>query len=147
MQYGWSAFFVGWKQSISKRTQSITMDQVMQMAQQSGSQTLMQLPQMIMEMPEQAAEIITAAIPNITLSEAKRMVEELSTTGQASYDEEYISKNLPEIVALKPWDEIVFPPEAADLQRARVIFRRTWMSEVELREKITTEGLLWASSS
>lgn len=140
LQYGWSAFFVGWQQSISKRTQQISMEQIMQIAQQSGSQTLMELPQMIQQAPEQAAAIVDAAIPNLGMSEAKRMVKELAQTGTASYDEEYVSKNLPEIVALKPWDEIIFPPEAADLQRARVIFRRTWMSEVELREKITTEG-------
>jgi hypothetical protein len=140
LQYGWSAFFVGWQQHISMRTQSITMDQVMALAQQSGSQTLLELPQLIMQAPDQAAAIIQAAIPDVTLNEAKRMVKELAETGQTSYDQEYVSRNLPEIVALKPWDEIIFPPEAADLQRARVIFRRTWMSEVELREKITTEG-------
>jgi hypothetical protein len=140
LQYGWSAFFVGWQQHISKRTQPITMDQVIAMTQQSGSQTLLELPQLIMQSQDQAAAIIQAAIPDLTLAEAKRMVKELAETGQTSYDEEYVSKNLPEIVALKPWDEIIFPPEAADLQRARVIFRRTWMSEVELREKVTTEG-------
>ena len=140
LQYGWSAFFVGWQQNIAKRSQPISMQEIMQMAQQSGSETLMQLPQMIMQQPEMAADIIQTAIPNATKSEAKRMVKELAETGQTTYDEEYVSKNLPEVVALKPWDEIIFPPEAADLQRARVIFRRTWMSEVELREKITTEG-------
>jgi hypothetical protein len=140
LQYGWSAFFVGWQQNISKRSQPITMDQVIQMAQASGSQTLMQLPAMIMQAPEEASAIVQAAIPGLTSSEADRMIKELAETGQSSYDEEYVSKNLPEIIALKPWDEIIFPPEAADLQRARVIFRRTWMSEVELREKITTEG-------
>jgi hypothetical protein len=140
MQYGWSAFFVGWQQNISKRSQPITMDQVMQLAQQSGSQVMMQLPQMIMQNPAQAAIIVQSAIPSVTESESIRMVNELRETGETSYDEEYVSKNLPEIVALKPWDEIIFPPETADLQRSRVIFRRTWMSEVELREKITTEG-------
>ena len=140
LQYGWSAFFVGWQQNISVRSQPITMEQVIQMAQQSGSETLMELPQLIMTAQDQAAAIIQAAMPNVTLTDAKRMVKELAKTGQTSYDEEYVSKNLPEIVALKPWDEIIFPPEVADLQRARVIFRRTWMSEVELREKITTEG-------
>lgn len=140
LQYGWSAFFVGWQQNISKRTQPITMDQVIALAQQSGSETLMELPQLIMTAQDQAAAIIQAAIPDLTAREAKRMVKELAATGQTSYDQEYVSKNLPEIVALKPWDEIIFPPEAADLQRARVIFRRTWMSEVELREKVTTEG-------
>jgi len=140
MQYGWSAFFVGWQQHISKRTQPISLEEIMQMAQQTGSQTLMELPQLIMNAPEEAAAILDAAIPDLGVSEAKRMVKELGATGNTSYDQEYVSRNLPEIVALKPWDEIIFPPEVADLQRARVIFRRTWMSEVELREKITTEG-------
>lgn len=140
MQYGWSAYFIGWQQHISKRTQSISMDQVIAMAQQSGSEVLMELPQLIMQAPEQAAAIIQAAVPGVELSEAKRMVSELAETGAASYDEEFVSKNLPEIVALKPWDEIIFPPETADLQRSRVIFRRTWMSEVELREKVVTDN-------
>jgi hypothetical protein len=140
MQYGWSAFFVGWQQHISKRTQPISMDEIVQMAQQSGDEIMMQLPELIMQGSDQAAAILDAAIPSLGMSEASRMVKELATTGASSYDQEYVSRNLPEIVALKPWDEIIFPPEVADLQRARVIFRRTWMSEVELREKITTEG-------
>ena len=140
LQYGWSAFFVGWQQNISVRTQEISMEQIMGLAQQSGSQVLMELPQLIVSAPEQAAEIMLTAIPTLKAADAKRMVRELAATGMTSMDEEYVSKNLPEIVALKPWDEIIFPPETADLQRSRVIFRRTWMSEVELREKITTEG-------
>jgi hypothetical protein len=140
LQYGWSAFFVGWQQNISVRTQDISMEQIMGLAQQSGSQVLMELPNLIATAPEQAAEILQAAIPTLKASDAKRMVRELAATGATTMDEEYVSRNLPEIVALKPWDEIIFPPETADLQRSRVIFRRTWMSEVELREKITTEG-------
>ena len=140
LQYGWSAFFVGWQQNISVRTQEISMEQIMGLAQQSGSQVLMELPQLIVSAPEQAAEIMLTAMPTLKAADAKRMVRELAKTGMTSMDEEYVSKNLPEIVALKPWDEIIFPPETADLQRSRVIFRRTWMSEVELREKITTEG-------
>jgi len=140
LQYGWSAFFVGWRQNISKREQPVTMDEVIAIAQQSGSPTLMQLPELIMRQSEEAAAIIQAAVPGTTESEAKRMVRELAETGMTTRDEEYVSKNLPEIVALKPWDEIIFPPETSDLQRSRVIFRRTWMSEVEIREKITTEG-------
>lgn len=139
-QYGWTAFFVGWRQNISKRTQPISMQEIMVMAQQSGSPTLMQLPQLIADQSEEAALILQASVPGLTLQEAKRMVRELSETGMTTRDEEYVSKNLPEIIALKPWDEILFPPETADLQRSRVIFRRTWMSEVEIREKITTEG-------
>jgi hypothetical protein len=140
LQYGWSAFFVGWQQNISKRTQEITADELFQMAAQAQGSVLAELPQMILDAPDQAAAILQAAIPDLDASEAKRMVNEMATTGRATYDQEYVSRNLPEIVALKPWDEIIVPPETADLQRSRVIYRRTWMSEVELREKITTEG-------
>lgn len=139
-QYGWTAFFVGWRQNISKRSQPFTMNEVLQAAQVSQSPTLMQLPQLIVNQSEEAAVILQTAVPGLTLKEAKRMVKELAETGQTTRDEEYVSKNLPEIIALKPWDEVIFPPETADLQRSRVIFRRTWMSEVEIREKITTEG-------
>jgi hypothetical protein len=139
MQYGWSAFFVGWQQNISKRPVPVTMDEVVSMAQQTQG-VISELPQLIQAAPDQAAEIIMLIKPDIKKSDAKRMVKELATTGETTYDDEYVSRNLPEIVALKPWDEIIFPPETADLQRSRVIFRRTWMSEVELREKITTEG-------
>jgi hypothetical protein len=139
LQYGWTAFYVGWEQHISKRQQPITMEQVMMLAQQAGSEQLAQLPMLIVEQPDVAASIIQAALGN-DLSECKKMVKELAATGATSYDEEYVSRNLPLVQALKPWDEIIFPPETADLQRSRVIFRRTWMSEVELREKITTEN-------
>ncbi len=139
LQYGWTAFYVGWEQHISKRPQSISMEQIMGLAQQAGSEQLAQLPMLIVEQPDVAASIVQAAM-GIDLSECKRMVKELAETGETSYDEEYVSRNLPTVQALKPWDEIIFPPETADLQRSRVIFRRTWMSEVELREKITTDG-------
>ncbi|CAB4136268.1 hypothetical protein UFOVP298_41 [uncultured Caudovirales phage] len=140
LQYGWSAFFVGWQQNISKRTQEISMEQIMGLAQQSNNEFIAELPKLILLFQEKAVEVILGVIPGITRTDAKRMVKELAETGKTTMDEEYVSKNLPEIVALKPWDEIIFPPETADLQRSRVIFRRTWMSEVELREKITTEG-------
>lgn len=139
LQYGWTAFYVGWEQHISKRPQSISLEQIIALAQQAGSEQLAQLPMLIVEQPDVAASIVQAAL-GIDLSECKRMVKELAETGETSYDEEYVSRNLPTVQALKPWDEIIFPPETADLQRSRVIFRRTWMSEVELREKITTDG-------
>ena len=140
LQYGWSAFFVGWQQKISKRKQPISLDEIMAIAQQSEGSILQDLPRMIMESQEEAQATLIALIPELTKSEAKRIVKELSETGSSYREEEYVSRNLPEIVALKPWDEIIFPPETADLQRSRVIFRRTWMSEVELREKVITEG-------
>lgn len=140
LQYGWSAFFVGWQQKISKRKREISLEEIATVAQQSDSQVIQDLPNLIINAPEQAIEILMALSPEVGKKDAKRIVRELAETGVSWKNEEYVSKNLPEILALKPWDEIIFPPETADLQRSRVIFRRTWMSEVELREKIVTEN-------
>jgi hypothetical protein len=140
MQYGWSAFFIGWNQKISKRNRPISLEEIVAVSQQTDVQAIQDLPRLIVESPEEAASIIASTAPGILKKDAKRIVKELAETGQSYREEEYVSRNLPEIVALKPWDEIIFPPETADLQRSRVIFRRTWMSEVELREKIITEN-------
>jgi hypothetical protein len=139
LQYGWSALFIGWEQRVSKRDQPITLQQIAEMGMQSGSQVLSELPVLIQQAQDEAVAIIQALLP-ISKSEATRMVKELAEKGETTMEEEYISKNLPQVLALKPWDEVVVPPETTDLQRARCVFRRTWMTEVELREKALTDG-------
>jgi hypothetical protein len=49
-------------------------------------------------------------------------------------------RNRPSFVALKPHEEVALPPETIDLQGARVIFRRQYMTEVDLRAKTLTDG-------
>lgn len=63
----------------------------------------------------------------------RKFVVKMRDEGQGELEEVYIQKNLPKVTALKPFDEVCFPPETSDLQSARVIFRRQYMTEVELR--------------
>lgn len=145
-QYGWSVAHVCWDQKIASRMQPITMQEVAQIAQQAAQRDpnsiLATIPQMIMDEASegQAAEIITLLLPDMKISDAKKFVRDLRTTGEAEYEEEYVQKNLPSVTALRPFSEIALPPETTDLQRARVIFRREFMTEVELRAKINDEG-------
>ena len=138
-QYGWSVAHVAWDQKTGTRMQKITMQQVMQISQQAGAQNpnsiIAQLPALIAnpEAEQQAADIVTTFLPDLTIRDAKKFVKELRETGTGEYEEEYIQKNLPSITALKPFDEVAFPPETIDLQRARVIFRREYFTEVELK--------------
>tara|TARA_R110000868_G_scaffold44974_1_gene149639 strand:+ start:783 stop:2924 length:2142 start_codon:yes stop_codon:yes gene_type:complete len=144
-QYGWAVAHVCWDQKISSRMQTITMQEVAQIAQQAAQRDpnsiLATIPQMIMDEASegQAAEIITLLLPDMKISDAKKFVRDLRTTGEAEYEEEYVQKNLPSVTALRPFSEIALPPETTDLQRARVIFRREFMTEVELRAKINDE--------
>lgn len=145
-QYGWSVAHVCWDQKIASRMQPITMQEVAQIAQQAAQRDpnsiLATIPQMIMDEASegQAAEIITLLLPDMKISDAKKFVRDLRTTGEAEYEEEYVQKNLPSVTALRPFSEIALPPETTDLQRARVIFRREFMTEVELRAKKNDEG-------
>lgn len=143
--YGWTAFFVGWDQRISKRTKQISFEEIaamaMQGAQAQQSQVLAELP-MLIQSPEgedQAAAIIASLI-ELPMAQAKKFVRGLREEGVGELEEEYVSRNLPMVLALKPYEDICVPPETVDLQSARVVFRRCWHTELELREKVATAG-------
>jgi hypothetical protein len=142
LHYGWTVYHVGWDQQLGTRFQSITMDEVAAIAQQMPDSSLADLPNLIAnkESADLAAQLITAAIPQYSVKDAKKLVNELRETGVGKIEETYVRRNLPMVTALKPFDEVAFPPETIDLQNARVIFRRVYMTEVELRSHVKDDG-------
>lgn len=145
-QYGWSVAHVAWDQKTATRTQKISFMEVQQLAQQAAAQNpnsiIAQIPQLVMnpDTEQQAADIITTVLPDMTIRDARAFVKGLREEGQGEYEEEYVQRNLPIVTALKPFDEVSFPPETIDLQRARVIFRREYFTEVELRSMVENAG-------
>ena len=143
--YGWSAVFVGWQQEIGKREQKITLEQIAEITnmalQEDPNAIIGQLPQYIMDENSRdlAISLLQLAVQNVEEEELGRMVDELRTAGTTKIFIEQITRNLPVITALKPYDEICFPPETIELQKARVIFRRVYMTEVEVRSMVKTE--------
>lgn len=137
-QFGWSVAHIGWERRLGVR--SITM-------------TLAELEQRAMAGDIIAAEAVNSikttgtsdysisalmSLLGLSKEDAARVADELMSAGVATFNQEYAVSNSPVVAALKPFDEICFPPETLDLQDARVIFRRTFMTEVELREMIKT---------
>jgi hypothetical protein len=145
-QYGWAVVHVAWEQKISKRIQTITMQQIQQLVQQTAQQDpqspLLQLPAKIMseEHEDEVIAIFEQYLPDVYKGDLRKMVRDLRTTGTGEYEEEYVQKNLPSVAALKPFDEVAFPPETINLQDARVIFRRQYMTEVQMRSMIVSDG-------
>lgn len=70
----------------------------------------------------------------------KRAVRELRKTGQAELPVPVIRENRPSVSAMRYMEDIFFPGGTADLQRARMIHRREWLNETELRERVVTQG-------
>jgi len=145
-QYGWSVMHIGWEQEMGMREQKFTITDLVNMAQQAAvnnpQSPLASLPSMVMnkEQEELAVAVAQSALPTYEEKEIRRMVKELREEGFTSIFEEAIMKNLPVVTALKPYDEITFPPETIDLQKARIVFRRVYMTEVEVRAMINTDG-------
>ena len=138
-QYGFSAMHIVWEQEVGTRFQTIRMDElvavIQQAMQQNPNTVLRELPDAIMagDKDEYAADLISQYIKSIDRKVLKKAIKQLREEGKAEIPESYITKNLPNFVALKPYEEIAFPPETINIQHARVIFRRVFITEVELR--------------
>ena len=140
--YGWAGVHVTWQQEMGQKEQYLTMDQVMALAAQSpeGS-VLADLPNLIAnpEADDQSAELLIAAFPNLKKRRALKAIRDLRTEGECEFPIPTMVTNKPMIAALAPWDELTFPPETTDIQSARVVFRRFYMTEAQLLNKVETE--------
>jgi hypothetical protein len=140
--YGWAVAYVGWDQQTTLRMQKLDLNQIVAMSQQADPQSILaEIPALIANpgADDQTATILQGMATQLSTSEAKRVVRELRETGFSEFPTPYICRNQPLLTALRPIDEVVFPPETIDLQSARAIFRRQWLTEVELRSKILDE--------
>lgn len=143
--YGWSALNVIWEQEMGTRHQKIQMDELMQVVEQAvqvnPNSSIKDLPNAIMDENQEdyAVELIMLYLQSVNKKDVKKAVKSLRVNGHANIPETFVAKNQPLIVALKPYDEISFPPETIDIQKARVVFRRTYVTEVELRSMASQE--------
>jgi hypothetical protein len=87
-----------------------------------------------------AVALCKQVLPQMKQKDIRKFVTSMRDEGQGEMEEVYIQKNIPKVTALKPFDEVCFPPETSDLQSARVIFRRQYMTEVELRSMQKNAG-------
>ena len=146
LHYGWSVVQIGWEREIGKRITPITMQQLQQTGAQMKAMTGDERGETIVEAimdpnkEDYAVQIITDMMPDVEQQDAVKLVRDLRENGEGSITQPFIAKNLPSITALKPYDEVCFPPETSDLQKARVIFRRQYVTEVELRSMASVGG-------
>jgi hypothetical protein len=140
--YGWAGVHVTWQQEMGQKEQYLTMDQILALASQSPEGSILSdLPNMIAnpEADDQTAELLISAFPNLRKRRALKAVRDLRDEGECEFPIPTMVTNKPMVAALAPWDELVFPPETTDIQSARVVFRRFYMTEAQLLNKVETE--------
>ena len=145
--YGWSAMFVGWDQQATLKNTPITVEQLVMLSEKASPDSILSELPVILADPEradQAAELLMQFVPDIKKRRANKIIKQLREEGAAVIPEAYLCRNRPAVMALKPHEEVTVPPETIDLQNARAIFRRQYMTEVELRSKVLTDG--WSKS-
>ena len=138
-QYGFGVLHVKWDREVTKKMMPITMEDLVRIASEAGEDSALgQLPGMIAD-PDQndlAAEVLEAEL-GLKRRRAKKLVRELREDGATELPTDVVTKNCPQVVALKPFDEVFFPPETVELQSTNHVFRRVWMTEFEMRELVT----------
>jgi hypothetical protein len=136
--YGWGALHITWQRETQLKMQHLKLEEIVALAEQAPPDSVLaDLPAMI-AMPEQEdalAEILIGMFPSLKKKRALRCVRELRDEGECEFPRPVVRKNAPEVAALSPYTEFAFPPETTDLQSARVMFRREFMSEAQLRSK------------
>lgn len=93
--------------------------------------------------PERSSEWmgwLQAMFPGVTTKALRAAASDLRKTGQADLPVPAVRENRPSVRALKLFDDIFFPIGTVDIQRARTIHRREWLTDVELRERAITLG-------
>jgi hypothetical protein len=156
--YGWAVLQIDWDRKIQNQNVTITMDELRGMAQQKPE--MIQIIDAVLdpEREDEAVEYfqnlldqyIVANITDVDLDQddipvvsekrVRKAVRDLRKDNEMTVPMPYVAKNEPCVTALKPWEDIVLPPGCTDIQKAGRIYRIEWVTELDLKQRITTEG-------
>lgn len=90
---------------------------------------------------DELRDVLAGIFPTMRKARIADVIRQLHETGQAEFPAPYVKVNMPVIEALRVYEDIFFPLNTlVDLQRARVIYRRKWVTRAEGLEIAATEG-------
>ncbi len=88
---------------------------------------------------DEALDLMAQAFPSVQPRRLRKALRELRKTRSTNLPLPYVKENRPCICALRYMHDIFFPSDIDDIQRARVVWEREWLTEAELRSKEHTE--------
>lgn len=144
-QYGWGVVHIGWEQEMGMQETKFTLSDLVNMAaemsQQNPDSPVASIAEFVIDKDKEdlAVSIISSVKPDFSEKQVRNIVVDLRTQGYTKIYTETVLKNLPQVTTLKPYDEITFPPETIELQKARVVFRKVFMTELEVRAMLRND--------
>lgn len=132
---GVGALQTGWDTSLATIDKTITFDELKQNAQVAPV-----LADLLVRAPDDEELIaFVRSLIEVDEAEAVRIISDLQTKGEATYPYTYVRHNKPTLTARKYGEDVFWPNNTTDLDRARVVFVLDPMHEGELRENIVTD--------
>jgi hypothetical protein len=135
---------VYWQQDTIMQMKKFTVQDIQVMVQQmGGDESMMEQIVAILQDPDMEQEAMALLGQHFTGVKEKVLrkgLMDFRETGVAELPTPTMHENRPRFVAHKLYEDIFIDANCTDLDRARVIMRREWFSETELRDKINTEG-------
>ena len=134
--YGWAGIHTIWKRSQQMTPKELTLESL---GKTLGVESIESIKGVFGKDSDMLADIFTATNPQFKTSDIKKKFKELRTNGKTVIEMPEIVCDYPEIVTLKPFYELLFPPETREIHRARAVFRRDSFTIAELEDKATSE--------
>lgn len=140
--YGACLMGTFWTRETRLKEHVVEMRQLQAMAAQSGNADMVRAVEAIADplREEEALAAMAEFTPGVERKELKVFLEELRLTGRGTLQVPYVFKNGPRWLALRPFIDVFFDPAVDDIQSARLIGYREYLTETELRDRVLTEG-------
>lgn len=100
---------------------------------ESMSQSIIDMCSMATMLPDLEKFLID--VLEIKPARAKKAARELQKDHKAEIPIPYLFKRGPECVAMRLFDDVFVPANTTDPERARIVYRREWLTEPEIRER------------
>jgi hypothetical protein len=84
--------------------------------------------------------LLMELVPDIKEARAKVMVKDLRDEGVTEFPQSYLRLNRPQAAACRLYEDIFIPSNTSKYQKARCIFFREWIDEVDLKSRINSRG-------
>jgi hypothetical protein len=132
-----------WKQEVQMNHKTFGLEDLAKiiMGQGGDENALVEIVQK-MEDPQfrpQIMELVRGAFPGVEDKELEKALDDFIENQEATVSTPQIKENRPYFVAHKLFDDIFLPANTYDIQECGSVYRRQWMSEVAIREKIVSE--------
>jgi len=154
---GWCVLAPRWQRDLGLRRHTLKLEQLAAYAQQAPPDSPWRnLPALISDptLEDAAVEFLSGwydfyvtsnlpedlreRAPKVDEARVRRAVRDLRAEGKAIVPLPYLCRNEPEIIALKPWDEVFVPGELTT--ENEIVFQVERVTEAELRSRSTAMG-------